>query len=71
MFAQTPSPSRGRSASFRTQDSNAARAAAGGLLLIPERFTALGYVPALARANGRQFFADYSSMGIQTGNMLQ
>lgn len=70
MFAQTPSPSRGRSASFRTQDSNAARAA-GGLFLIPERFTALGYVLALARANGRQLFADYSSMGIQTGNMLQ
>ena len=44
--AQTPSPSRRRSASLRTQNSNAAWAAAEGLLPIPEGFRASGYVPA-------------------------
>jgi hypothetical protein len=43
MDVQTPSP---RRLPFRTQDSNAAWAAAEGLLPIPEGFTAPGYVPA-------------------------
>ena len=46
MVIQTPSPSRRRSASFRTRDSNAAWAAAQGLLPITEGFTAPGFVPA-------------------------
>ena len=43
MDVQTPSPQR---LHFRTQDSNAAWAAAEGLLPIPEGFVAPGYVPA-------------------------
>ena len=43
MDVQTPSP---RRPPFRTQDSNAAWAAAEGLFPIPEGFTAPGYVPA-------------------------
>ena len=42
----TPSLSRRRPHVFRTQDSNAAWAAAQGLLPIGEGFTAPGYVPA-------------------------
>jgi hypothetical protein len=42
----TPSPSRRRPQPFRTQDGNAAWAAAEGLLPIQEGFTAPGYVPA-------------------------
>jgi hypothetical protein len=45
MVIHTPSPRR-RSTSFRTQDGNAAWAAAEGLLPITEGFTAPGYVPA-------------------------
>jgi hypothetical protein len=43
---QTPSPSQRRPQYFRTQDGNAAWAAAEGLLPIHEGFTAPGYVPA-------------------------
>jgi hypothetical protein len=43
MDIQTPSP---RCLPFRTQNSDVAWAAAEGLLLIPEGFTAPGYVPA-------------------------
>ena len=46
--SQTPSPSQHRSSYFRTRDSNAACAAAEGLLPIHEGFTAPGYVPAVA-----------------------
>lgn len=42
----TPSPPHRHSASFQTQDSAAAWAAAEGLRPITENFTALGYVPA-------------------------
>ena len=42
----TPSPSRRRPQPFRTQDSNAAWAAAEGLFPVQEGFTAPGYVPA-------------------------
>lgn len=44
--AHIPSPSRRRSASFRTRDGDAAWAAADGFLPITEGFTAPGYVPA-------------------------
>ena len=46
MIIQTPSPSRKHSASFRTWDSNAAWAAAQGLLPITASFSAPGFVPA-------------------------
>ena len=46
MVVQSPSPSRQRSASFRTRDSNAAWAAAQGLLPITETYKASGFVPA-------------------------
>ena len=46
MVLQTPSPARRRPQSFRTQDSNAAWAAAEGLLPVHDRFDAPGYVPA-------------------------
>jgi hypothetical protein len=46
MVFSTPSPSRRRSASFRTRDSHAAWEAAEGLLPIREGFTAPGYRPA-------------------------
>jgi hypothetical protein len=45
MVMGTPSPTRQRSASFRTRDSNAAWATAQGLLPIPEGFSAPGSVP--------------------------
>jgi hypothetical protein len=53
MAVQSPSPSRRRPAPFRTQDSNAAWAAAEGLLPIAEGFTAPGdeIVCRCARAN--------------------
>ncbi|KAF8234237.1 hypothetical protein L208DRAFT_844956 [Tricholoma matsutake] len=45
MDVQTPSPMRRHSVTLRTRDSNAAWAAAEGLVPIPEDFTTVGYTP--------------------------
>jgi hypothetical protein len=75
--SQTPSPSQPRPSYFRTRDSNAAWAAAEGLLPVHEGFAAPGYVPAVGgitycipspprqsaqrSMTGRQLFANLAS----------